>query len=330
MTDSILRQMEMLAMIPRVPYKTTVKELKTKLEAKGYTIHVRGIQRDLVALSTKFPLQADEGKPQGWSWLANAPLLGIPALDPQTAVTLKLVESYIRQLLPTSTLDYLQPWFRSASGVLDQNGDGLAHWPDKIRLLPRGLPQQTPHIAPEVSTVIYQAVLQERQLDIIYTRNSEHPEPQGHTINPLALVVRDRVIYLIGMFNDDGKPYQLALHRMQSAQMLEAAAQRPAGFSIDAYIAESEFGMPFSPTPIKLEAEFSRHVAIHLREAPIADDQMIEDVDENWVLLRATVANTLELRIWLRSFGDEVAIEAPPSLREEFVEMTANLSQYYP
>jgi len=329
MSDPTMRQMAMLAMIPRAPYKTTVRDLQTKLEAKGYPINVRGIQRDLVTLSTRFPLQADESKPQGWSWLAAAPLLDIPALDPQTALTLKLVENYMGQLLPVSTLDYLQPWFHSASGVLEQNGNGLAHWPDKIRVLPRGLPQQAPHIAQEVITAVYQAILQERQLEISYTRNSLQPEPQSHNIHPLALVVRDKVIYLIGVFNNEGKPYQFALHRMLSAQILEAAGQRPASFSIDAYIAESEFGMPYTQTPIKLKAKFLRHVAIHLRETPIADNQVLEDVDDDWVLLSATVANTLELRIWLRSFGDEVEIIKPEVLRQEFCEIAESLYTYY-
>ena len=78
-----------------------------------------------------------------------------------------------------------------------------------------------------------------------------------------------------------------------------------------------------------LEAEFLRHVAIHLRESPIADDQVIEDVDEDNVLLCATVPDTLELRLWLKSFGDEVAVVKPDDLRQEFREMSKNLREYY-
>ena len=87
--------------------------------------------------------------------------------------------------------------------------------------------------------------------------------------------------------------------------------------------------MVLNPQPIKLEAEFFRHVAIHLRESPISDDQVIEDVDEDNVLLRATVPDTLELRLWLKSFGDEVAVLEPAALRQEFREMAENLTTYY-
>lgn len=66
-----------------------------------------------------------------------------------------------------------------------------------------------------------------------------------------------------------------------------------------------------------------------MRESPIADDQVIEDVDADNVLFRATVPDTLELRLWLRSFGDEVAVLEPSALRKEFQEMSENLTTYY-
>jgi predicted DNA-binding transcriptional regulator YafY len=66
-----------------------------------------------------------------------------------------------------------------------------------------------------------------------------------------------------------------------------------------------------------------------LFESPIADDQVIEDIDEDNVLLRATVPDTLELRLWLQGFGDEVMVVKPDSLRQEFREVANNLRDYY-
>ncbi len=329
MTDTLLRQWAMLRQIPRYPRKVDTVSLQNTLAKQGHEITLRTIQRDLIKLSSVLPLLADNAKPQGWSWRADAQTLDLPALDPQAALTFKLVESYMGQLLPASTLDYLQPWFRTANGILDQHGNGIAHWPDKIRVLPQGLPKKTPEIKPEIGEAVYQAVLQERQLLITYPSKNENIEANNHIIHPLALVVRDHVVYLICIFNGYSDTRQLAMHRMLSAEVLEESALRPTQFSIDAYIADGEFGMPLNPHPIKLEAEFLRHVAIHLREAPIADNQVIEDIDKDNVLLRATVPDTLELRLWLKSFGDEVAIIKPDELRQEFREMTENLGDYY-
>lgn len=329
MTDTLLRQWAMLRFIPRAPRKVDTAKLQSELARAGHNINLRTIQRDLNKLSEVLPLIGDDAKPQGWSWVADAKVMDLPALDPQSALTFKLVERHMQQLLPASTLNYLQPWFHAANGVLDQHGNGLAHWPDKIRVLPRGLPQKAPDIPADVAEAVYQAVLLERQLQITYPDKGGQTEIRKHTVHPLALVVRDRVVYLICVFDGYSDTRQLALHRILSAEMLIESSQRPEQFSIDAYIAEGEFGVVFNPQPIQLEAEFCRHVATYLRESPIADDQVIEDVDEDNVLLRATVPDTLELRLWLKSFGDEVAVLEPQALRQEFREMAETLASYY-
>jgi predicted DNA-binding transcriptional regulator YafY len=185
---------------------------------------------------------------------------------------------------------------------------------------------------PEVQAAVYQAVLQDVKLSILYGRNSEKTDIEKRVrsfVSPLALVVRDSVVYLVCIYDGYSDPRQLALHRMTAAELLNDPAERPKGFSIDSYIAEGEFGIPLNPRPIKLEAEFYRSVAIHLHESPIAEDQTIRDVDDDNVLLRATVPDTLELRLWLKSFGDDVAILRPAALRKEFREMADNLKDYY-
>lgn len=71
------------------------------------------------------------------------------------------------------------------------------------------------------------------------------------------------------------------------------------------------------------------HLAIHFREAPIAEDQQLEAIDEDWVRLTASVADTLELRLWLKSFGGEVEVIGPPALRQEFAEEAQRLARMY-
>lgn len=332
MKSTLLRQWFMLRKIPRSPRVIGTGELVALLSAAGFTIDLRTVQRDLNNLSEVLPIASDQHKPQGWSWLRDAGQFDVPGLEPQAALAFLMAEAHLRSVLPTSTLESLRPWFDTAHGVLDEHGNGLAKWPGKVRVLPRGLPLRVPVIRPDVQASVYQAVLQDCKLSIIYGGNSDKPdedEQPRHTVSPLALVVRDGVVYLVCVFDGYSDPRQLALHRMRAAEPLNDPAQRPKGFSIDGYIAEGEFGIPLNPRPIKLEAEFYRHVAIHLRESPISEDQTIRDIDEDNILLRATVPDTLELRLWLKSFGDDVAILKPVSLRREFREMAENLKDYY-
>ena len=332
-TNSTLqRQWTMLRAIPRLPRKICTSELVARLTSAGFDADLRTIQRDLNKLSEVLPLGSDQSKPQGWSWLPNAGQFDIPGLEPQAALAFHMAEAHLRSVLPTSTLETLRPWFNTARAVLDEHGNSLAKWPTKIRVLPRGLPQKVPVILPEVQATVYQAVLQDSKLSILYGRNSDKADIDKRVrsvVSPLALVVRDSVVYLVCVYDGYIDPRQLALHRMTAAESLNEPAQRPKGFSIDSYIAEGEFGIPLNPRPIKLEAEFYRGVAIHLYESPIAEDQTIRDVDDDNVLLCATVPDTLELRLWLKSFGDDVAILKPAALRKEFREMADNLKDYY-
>lgn len=327
MKSTLLRQWKMLRMIPRLPRKIGTADLMQKLEDADFNIDLRTIQRDLNQLSEVLPLTSDQAKPQGWAWKEAAEQFDIPGMEPQVALAFHMAEVHLRSLLPASTVDTLRPWFSAAHRVLNEHGNGISRWPEKIRVLPRGLPQKAPEIDADVQAKVYQAVLQERQLQISYGREAD--DVRDYVIHPIALVVRTQVIYLVCVFAGFDDIRQLAMQRIHSAEILEQLVAKPAGFALDDYIAQGAFGLVFGDEPLPLEARFMGHLAIHLRETPIAEDQVIEDIDENFVRLTASVPDTLELRLWLKSFGEEVEVLGPPELRDEFAEQAKRMAKLY-
>jgi hypothetical protein len=328
MNDTLLRTWAMLRMIPRFPRVITTATVKSRLADDGWTVSLRTIQRDLIKLSEVFPLASDEAKPQGWSWQANAAQLDLPTLDPQAALTFKLAESHLKTLLPRTTLDYLAPWFQTAAGVLDAQGTGFSAWPGKIRVLSRGLPQQPPAIDAHVQSAIYQGLLLERQLAVSYQPPWADAVKQ-YVVNPLAVVVRDGLVYLVCTMWNYGDVRHLLLHRMLSAELKDDPALPLAGFDLDAHIAQGEFSYPLEPDRMVLEAEFTGHAATNVAESPISADQTVEETDDGALRLKATVPDTFELRAWLLAFGDQVTVLAPESLVDEFAEVAANLADRY-
>lgn len=327
MKSTLLRQWKMLRMIPRLPRKIGTVDLMQKLEDADFNVDLRTIQRDLNQLSEVLPLTSDQAKPQGWAWKEAAEQFDIPGMEPQVALVFHMAEVHLRSLLPASTVDTLTPWFSAANRVLDEHGNGISHWPEKIRVLPRGLPQKAPEIDVNVQAKVYQAVLQERQIQISYGREAE--DLRDYVIHPIALVVRDQIIYLVCVFNGFDDIRQLVTQRIHSAEVLGLAVDKPANFVLDDYIAQGAFGLIIGDEPLQLEARFMSHLAIHLRETPIADDQVLEDIDEDFVRLIASVPDTFELRLWLKSFGDEVEILGPQALREEFAGLTKRMAKLY-
>lgn len=327
MKSTLLRQWKMLRMIPRLPRKIGTADLMQRLEEADFTIDLRTIQRDLNQLSEVLPLTSDQAKPQGWAWKEAAEQFDIPGMEPQVALAFHMAEVHLRSLLPASTVDTLKPWFSAANRVLDEHGNGISHWPEKIRVLPRGLPQKAPGVDADVQAKVYQAVLQERQLQISYGR--EPNDWRDYLIHPIALVVRNQVIYLVCVFDGFDDIRQLAMQRIRFADVLGLPAVKPADFVLDDYIAQGAFGLVFRDEPLSLEARFMGHLAIHLRETPIAEDQVIEEIDQNFFRLTASVPDTLELRLWLKSFGDEVEVLGPPALREEFTGQAKRMAKLY-
>jgi predicted DNA-binding transcriptional regulator YafY len=319
--------MAMLRHIPRYPRKIDTTTLLERLENAGYDISLRSIQRDLNELSSILPLMSDSARPQGWSWQADAEQFQLPFLDPQAALTFHLVERYLDTLLPESTLTYLAPWFRTAKAVLEANEHGVTQWPDKVRVLPRGLRLQSPPVDASVHATLYDALLQERQVSIRYLQR-QATEPREYVLHPLGVVVRDTVSYLVCTMWEFTDVRQLALHRMQAATLLDTPCRRPEAFSLDGYIAAGAFGYPESSETLEFDALFTTDAAAHLFECPLADDQRIVPDGPGMVRVTATVLDTKELRWWLLGFGDQVTVLGPPRLREQMrasaCGMTAN------
>lgn len=307
MSETAHRQIRMLQLIPREPWKISVRELVAKLSDAGFEeVTPRTVQRDLNALAKHFPIRSDDReKPFGWFWMKGAPAFGLPALDPQTALTLKLAQNFLNLELPTATLDYLSPYFNAADNVLTDMGGKLASWPDKVRVLPRGQPLLPPRIDPEVQRIVYQALMENRRAEVVYRKPAEVKE-QIFEISPLGLVVRNQIVYIVCAIGETATtPYQLLLHRMQKAQLVDKPAREIKGFSLDEYIQKGGFGLP-TGRKVRLEAIFTHQAGRHLLETPLNEDQESEILPDGQIRIIATVMETEELQMWLRSFGDGV------------------------
>jgi predicted DNA-binding transcriptional regulator YafY len=315
MRDTLYRQWATLRALPRHPHKVTVGKLVERLREEGDfgDVSRRTLERDLHQLSRVFPIEQTDlqTKPTAWRWRRGAKVLDVPALDLPVAVTFSL-----------------EPYFATADGVLRQSPSRLGKWPAKIRVIGRGQPLHAPPIDAAVQRVVYEAVLGESRLAITYAVKGERGTKTYGDVNPLAVVVKDKVVYLLCTMWDYTDIRQLALHRVRTAEGLERSATKVPGFDLDAYIARGEFGVTVGK-PIRLEVLFEKYAAAHLAETPLSDDQVLADAGVDAVRVRATVADTQELRWWLLAFGSLVEVIKPKALRNELAaEMVATAARY--
>ncbi len=319
----------MLQMMPRLPRKISVSEILGNLEAAGCNhVSERNVQRDLDKLSSILPLVHDNRKPRGWSWAKDGMIVDIPGMDPQVALTFRLVEIFMQRLIPHACLAQIKPYFDTAGKVLESNrSEKLTSWPEKLVVLTRSQPLIAPEIRDEILFVVYQALFSEKRFTASYRPREKRPAQ--YEINPLGLVFVDSLLYLVCTLWDYDDPVQLALHRMLSAEMSDRPSRVPEGFSLSAYIASHEFEYPQGNGSFLLEVLFEPSSVFHLQETPLSRDQTVTLHEDGRSLLAATVYDTEQLRWWLLGFGGNAEVLRPEWLRDEFRRITSDMVSRY-
>lgn len=328
MRDTSLRLLAMLKIIPRRPPGITSRELREKLEKRDYEVSKRTVERDLVRLSGQFPLTSEGSHPEYWFWMPGAAEQAIPGHDPMSALTWQLVEEYLQPLLPLSVREELEPQFKSARNFLrDSGSEKLRRWKQRVRYLPRAMPLPPPKIASEVLETVYTALLEGRQIEVHYrSRGQSNARPL--TLNPLALVVRETVYYLVTVVEPFEDTVHTALHRMSRPTLLESRAREPEGFDLDDHIREGRFQYA-SGRKIRLVARFEEYAAQALLEAPLSNDQVTRTTDDGRIEISATVMESNQLFWWLLGFGSNVEVISPADLRGDISEDVERLAARY-
>lgn len=329
MNDTSLRYLEMLKQIPRLPNGIKAADLHRRLQSLGHEIDKRSVERDLIKLSGIFPLTSSEGRPALWSWAREADLTYLPSLNPATALTLELAYRHLDSLLPRSALVALEPLFKSARKVLDETlQTGLARWSDKVAAVPENQPLMPARIPASVHEAVHQALLTEMRLEISY-RAAGKERVKSFPLNPLGLVSRGGGYYLVATARDYPEPRNFAMHRMASATLLDEPAIKPTDFNLRGYIAEHGFELPLGGD-LNIELRVSPWMASYLDERKLSPDQTLTPIrGREEQRLSATVANTEQLRWWLRSFGTAVEVLRPLTLRREMAAEVVALAKTY-
>ena len=329
---TLQRRMLLLGMIPRYPRQRSAPELLERLGHRGLDATLRTIERDLENLSLFLPLARDERtRPYGWYWTTDAPLQDVPALDPETALTLCVLDEHAATLLPPVARARLAPLLRRAEEVLAAAGEhsGLRLWPERVRILSSAPPLVPPLIRENVFETVQQALLERRCLDIDYRSRSKQGALSRYRVHPLALVLREPMTYLVATVGEYTDPRHLALNRFESAAISsEAVREPPDGFDLNTFVAGGSFDYP-EEGEIRLELRVDAALAYHLQEARLSDDQELVVEDDGRVRVTATVRQTARLRWWILGLGTAAEISNPPALRALIAKEIAELNARY-
>lgn len=293
-----------------------------------FEVDVRSVQRDLEKLSGLFPITSDvRGRANYWYWIDRHALTQIPSMTGPTAFVLRLAAEYLKPIVPPSTLRQLDAYFKHADRVLE--GTALGRWTDKAAIIRPGPMLKPPSIRDDVQEAVYTALLENRRIEVGY-RSKSRARPTRFVLNPLGVVVRAGVVYLVATTwqYDDVRHY--VLHRMSAPELLDEPVKVPRGFRLADHIREDRrFSYPLSTGKLELKALFDADAAVHLTESRLATDHRTTEQKDGRVLVEATVPDTADLRWWLLGFGGAVQVLGPETLRTEFREHVRRMEAMY-
>ncbi|AMN50940.1 transcriptional regulator [Psychrobacter sp. P2G3] len=319
------RQWQVLSQLQRNRWVGTT-HIYEQLKLAGFDISLRTVQRDLNALAKRFPIEKNNANPQGWRWKDDAPLQSLPHMNLSQAVAFNMVEANLTQLLPPAILDELFPWFDLARRQL-KNSKVTHSWIDRVRIETATQPLIAPHIDLDSKDNIYHALFYQLQVKACYTRSNKS-EASEYILNPIAIIQRGVIIYLLATRTDDPEAIirTFALHRFASVEILKSTALTPQNFHLDSYLDAGSMGfthpllsqLPDHGKNTAIELKFTTRAGKSLTESKLSDDQTVMFNDDDTLTIHATVNLTSQLVWWLRGFGKGL-LDAKPQLLHQVV-----------
>jgi len=325
--SALLRQWELLKLIPSHGDGITAAEMTAALNERGFQIDKRQVERDMSLVAEAFPIEKnDDRKPFLWKWVKGASI-DLPGLTVTDSLSLQLVEETLRPLLPLSMLKGLETRFMQAEKQLAalSKDNRNARWASKVRSVSPTFPLITPAIDQKVLETVQDALLADLQVDVEYV-NREKKSKQLR-LHPLAMVCRGAVTYLIAAAKEYEEVRLFAVHRIRHATRTNETVKRPANFDLDEYIQSG--GLQFgNGKTIHLSAWLDQGLANTLNETPLAKDQKLV-AEGDLVKLTATVTDSWQLSWWIMSYGDSIEVISPVAYRRKIASLLANAAAQY-
>ena len=326
---SVHRQWMILKFLSRSAEGKTTDEILDHLTSEDVSQQLRTIQRDLAFLSEIFHIENERnGHEVRWRWMPGSSGALMPGLSFSDCLSLLLVESSIKPLLPVQLLKRLQPQFALAKQTLSQSSL-FANWSEKFASAAPELSNIPPLIDEKVLERVQNAVLRQQQLEIRY-QAINHSAPRQYHLAPLALVQRGQVLYLIATVEGYSDIRRFAMHRMSSAELL--GMNNPiTDFSLKAYLAAGgmQFASDDAAGSIQLKARVRKQQASFIAEQPIAEDMELTPIDDDWYRLEATVSDSWQLRWWIMSHAADIEVLEPENLRANVSKQLENALALY-
>jgi predicted DNA-binding transcriptional regulator YafY len=319
--ESVISRAVRLARIQHLLY-THPKGLASRELARLCGVSMRTIQRDLIALQSelKIPL-AQNGKYYSILESYVLPPVSLSLYEAMAAfLVLRLAlrqtdkeNPHIRSTLTKIAALLPPPLARDIEASI-ASGKKSAEDPDRTRIFEQ----------------VALAWTARRQIKISY-QSLQSDEVKEWLLEPYFVEMTGigYSSYVIGHAVREGKEgiITFKLDRVRQAEVLDTSFEIPTDFDISRLLSSAWGVIWGEETRVKLK--FSPTVSRRVKESVWHPSQQLEDLPDGGVVMTLYVGSILEITPWVRSWGADVEVLEPKSLREALRQQAILLTKIY-
>ena len=249
-------------------------------------------------------------------------------MDTSIALSFLLAKEYLSRIFPIHVLTELEPYFLSAQDTIKTLSPSSEDWKNKVAVIHDGPDMIKPSSDDQVIEAIYESLFKGRQIQAVYKPRGN--QKKTYIIHPLGIVAKSGTFYLTGLINDFDDVRQFSLSRFVSAETLDADARILEGFSLQEYVkGDHAFQYPLDPQSTKLSLKVNKDFEFFFRESALAKDQIVSEIDQDHLLVQATVVISEELEWWVLGRAPLIEVLEPCGLRKRIAERLAKAHAQY-
>ncbi len=161
-------------------------------------------------------------------------------------------------------------------------------------------------------------------------RYERDARPRRATVRPFLLEpsLQTHALYLIGYDEERSALRTFKIERIRTAALTPRTFEPPDPAETTSAL-RAAWDIIADQPPVTVELRFTPTVAGRILEATWHPTQVVATEPDGSLRWRATVSGTIEIRLWILSWGDDVEVLAPASLRDDVAATLARASARY-
>lgn len=180
--------------------------------------------------------------------------------------------------------------------------------------------------------VVTTAWAERRQIRISY-QAKDSSVPRSYICEPYYIEPSPTgyAFYVIARVGEHKEVSVLKLERIQQAELMDTEFSIMPGFDVLAYLtsAWAVMGPDLDQQLIEVQLRFTARVEARVKESRWHPSQKVENITGGGCIVTFQIAKTLEMIPWLRGWGCDVEVIAPPELRQDIADDADRTDQMY-